>query len=175
MQPIFETILGRRSCRAFATKPIHPEDLQTLITAGIYAPSGRNRQTRQFTVLRSQENIQALATAVGAALGRRDYDFYKPVILVLVSDEEASPLGGYDCACALQNMFLMAHALGIGSCWINQLKDAQGDPAVQELLANYGLPRTHVVHGAAALGYSTLPPKTVDKSAQVVHFVEEWE
>ena len=148
--------------------------MRDIVKAGVYAPSGMNRQTRQFTVLHKADDIRALTAAMAKALGKEGYDLYRPAALVLVSNEPENPNSGFDCACALENMFLMAHSLMIGSCWINQMKDVQENPAVRALLTAYGIPQGHYVYGLAALGYPAVSAKEhrVDKSAQVVRFVD---
>ena len=49
--------------------------------------------------------------------------YYHAPTLVIVSNEPTQWWAGMDCACAIENMFLAAQSLGIGSCWINQLGD----------------------------------------------------
>lgn len=172
MNPVYDLILTRRSCRSFSDRPIDPDDLQSILTAGAYAPSAMNRQTRQFTVLRNHETISRLAHAMGGPLGRPEYTLFNPAALVIVSNDPTNPNSGFDCACALENMFLMAHGLGIGSCWINQMKDAEHDPTVRQMLTGFGVPQDHHVYGMAVLGYAAGPPKPADKSAQVVRYVD---
>lgn len=172
MNPIYENILSRHSCRAYTDQPLQQEDLQAILTAGTYAPSAKNSQTRQFTVLRKPETVQTLAAEMGRALGRSEYFLFHAPVLVIVSNEVDNPNGGYDCACALENMFLMAHSLGLGTCWINQMKDAQEDPSVRALLTSYGIPSNHGVSGMATLGYPAEPGKPIDKSPQVIRFVD---
>ena len=74
MNAVMENILTRRSVRAFEKKPIPTEELDQILQAAIYAPSGMNRQTWQFTVVTDTEKIQELASAIGKALGREGYD-----------------------------------------------------------------------------------------------------
>ena len=74
MNAVMENILTRRSTRAFEKKPIPTEELDQILQAAIYAPSGMNRQTWQFTVVTDTEKIQELASAIGKALGREGYD-----------------------------------------------------------------------------------------------------
>ena len=47
--------------------------------------------------------------------------YYHAPTLVIVSNEPTQWWAAMDCACAMQNIFLAAKSLGIGSCWINQL------------------------------------------------------
>ena len=172
MNSVYENILMRRSCRSFSGQPIAAEALHDILTAGTHAPSAHNSQTRQFTVLTKPQTIQIFTAEASRAMGRPEYDFFKPTVLVLVSNDPQNPNSGFDCACSLQNMFLAAHSLGIGSCWINQLKDAQGDYALRALLSSLGVPSTHHVFGIAVLGHPSAPCKPMDKSAQVIHFAD---
>ncbi len=160
-QTVLENIFTRRSVRSFKETKISEEDLNTIVKAGMYAPSGMNRQTWQFTVLLNQEKMQHLANLVGKALARENYNFYKPVALIIPTNDRENTLGQDDNACALENMFLAAHALGIGSVWINQLRTICDEPEIREMLREFGIPDSHVVYGAVALGYANadLPEK----------------
>ncbi len=140
--------------------------------AAIYAPSAMNRQCWKFIVLQDKEKIEALAAVIRQALGRdENYNFYRPDVLILASNERDNRNGVEDCACALQNIFLAAHSLGIGSVWINQLKGICDEPAVRAVLRELKLPEEHIVLGMAALGYPAAPPKQAEKNRAVVDWV----
>lgn len=119
MNQTMETILTRRSIRSFQEKPIPEENMKQIVDAALHAPSAMGRQTWKFTVVMNREKIQKLAKAVGKVLGREDYDMYRPEALVIPSNEKDSRFGRDDNACAMENIFLAAHSLGIGSVWIN--------------------------------------------------------
>ena len=51
-------------------------------------------------------------------------------------------------------MMLMANALDLGSCWINQLKQLPEDPALVSYLKELGMADNERVFGALALGYA---------------------
>lgn len=168
MNSIIENILTRRSVRAFTEKKISREELETLVKCALYAPSARNLQTWQFTVISEKKDIEKLASAVGRTLGRDNYDMYKPSALIIPSNTVDSPFGRDDNACALENIFLAAHALGIGSVWINQLNGICDDPEIRKLLTGFGIPENHIVFGIAALGYpAETAVKTVEKVGKV--------
>lgn len=168
-----EALLTRRSVRAFDTdKKIPREALERMVEAARYAPSGMNRQLWHFAVVQSPALIGKLAAAVRQALGRDEgYDFYAPNALILVSNDPDNPHGVEDNACALQNIFLMAHADGIGSVWINQFKGICDRPEVRALLDEAGVPKGHRVTGAAALGYPAKPAEPKEKKEDVVSWV----
>ena len=171
MDQVMEALLTRRSIRAFQKKPIAREDLEQIVEAGRYAPSAMGRQTWKFTVVCNREKIQKLAAVVGEVLGRENYDMYQPEVLIIPSNARTTKFGRDDNACALENIFLAAHSLGIGSVWINQLNEICDEPKIREILDEFEIPADHVVYGMAALGYPAAEPKEPNKIGEV-HFVE---
>lgn len=165
MNEVLKNILTRRSVRSFKPEQIKDDELDKILQAGIYAPSGMNRQSWQFTVIQNKEKIELLAKVIRQALGRdENYNFYSPVTLILLSNDRDNSNGLADCSCALENIFLMANSLGIGSCWINQLKNICDEIEVRNLLNSFEIPSNHIVWGMAALGYpdskvNTAPPR----------------
>ena len=168
MNEAIKNILERRSVRKFSDKAIPKEELDLIIKAGLYAPSAMNKQTWKFTVLTKSKDIQELAKAVEKQLGRENYDMYKPTVLIIPSNERESKYGRDDNACALENIFLAAWSLGIGSVWINQLHGICDEPEIRALLDKYGIPADHIVFGMAALGYSAeTEPRTIERVGEV--------
>lgn len=169
MNAVMEALLNRRSCRAFLQKPIPCEELDAILQAAIYAPSGMGLQTWQFTAVTDRDKINMLAEVVGSVLNREGYDMYRPEVIIIPSNDKDSRFGKEDNACALENIFLAAHSFGIGSVWINQLQGICDEPAVREVLTQLGVPQDHVVYGLAALGYPAKElPQNVTKNGKVV-------
>lgn len=168
MNAVIENLLTRRSVRAFQNKPISDDDLNLILKTALYAPSGMNKQTWQFTAVVNRELIQKLAVAIGEELGRENYDMYSPEVLIIPSNTRESHWGKEDNACALENIFLAAHSLGIGSVWINQLQDICDVPAIRSILDELEIPADHIVYGMAALGYPAAEPKQdVQKTGEI--------
>lgn len=153
MNAVIENLLTRRSIRKFKDEPVSRSDLEIILKTGIYAPSGMNMQTMRLTAVTDKEKIKQLAELVGKNLGRDDYDFYKPSVIIIPSNERESRWGVEDNACAMENMFLAAHSLGIGSVWINQLRELCDVPEIRAMLREWQIPDDHVVYGMISLGY----------------------
>lgn len=184
MNEVLQNILTRRSIRDFTDRQVGREDLEIILKAGTYAVSGMNRQQWQFTVVQNPALLRELQVTVQRAVkiaaeagdpkalsqntDENHCFFYDAPTLVIVSNRIDNPLGRDDCAAALQNMFLMAHALGIGSCWINRFTDTCNAPAVRALLTRLGVPEDHTVYGTAALGYASQPPREVPRRDGVI-------
>ena len=133
MNAVIETILNRRSTRSFCKKALNKEDIQTIVNCALHAPSGMGRQTWKFTVICNREKIQKLAAVIGKELGREGYTMYEPEVLIIPSNLADSPFGMEDNACAMENIYLAAEALGIGCVWINQIRTICNVPAIREI------------------------------------------
>lgn len=173
MNEVLKNIITRRSVRSFKEEQIKDEELDLIIKAGTHAPSGMNKQSWQFTVVQNKEKIELLAKVVREALGRDEgYNFYAPPTLIMLSNDKENSNGLADCSCALENIFLMANSLGIGSCWINQLKTICDEVKVREVLTSFGIPENHIVWGMASIGYPASNPKEHERKEGVVKFIK---
>lgn len=167
MNDTIQSLLGRRSIRKFKQEQFPRAELDAIVQAGLYAPSARNRQPWHITVLRGHEAIARLDAEVKAATARMPENPYKefvgnpgytinyhaPTFILVAGDPGLAPTAEVDCALVLQNIFVAAYALGIGSCWINQLGLLSDEPGFRAVLTDLGVPASCRVYGCAALGY----------------------
>ena len=181
----WELIQSRRSTRAYKQTMVEREKLERIIEAGRYAPSGGNCQTTHFSVIRKRDVLDDLAKLVKQELAKMDagegmyvslahaieaskkgtYIFhYNAPVLIVTANQKDSGHSISDCACALENMMLMANDLDLGSCWINQLRWLNENPVILEYLRGLGLSDSERVYGALAVGYPAtedgLPART---------------
>lgn len=168
MNETIQTILQRCSVRSFLDKKV-PDDLLTqILDCAKAAPTGKNRQLRQFTVITSRPKIQKLAKAIGKYIGNDKYTMYNPPVLIIVSIEETCELGELDTACAIENIYIAAQSLGLGSVWLNQLRGISYVPPIRKILDGFGIPKTHVVWGMSALGYPKEIPEHKERTENIV-------
>lgn len=170
---VLDAIHARRSTRRFTERQITPEQLETLLDAAIWAPSGGNNQSWLFTALQNKETLLKLNGLVRegfqhwtpdddypgklgarAASQKEGWNFYYHAPTVII----ASNKPGYenamaDCALGMENLFLAAQSMGLGSCYLNQLHWLRGDPGVRDFLFELGIPKEHTICSAAAVGY----------------------
>lgn len=171
----FEAIKSRRSTRKYKNQPVEWEKLSQVIEAGRYAPSGGNSQTTHFLVVQKKEVMDELARLVQQEFAKMEImpDTYKSMansiraskkgnytfhfnapILVITANKLTHGNNMADCACALENMMLMANELDLGSCWINQLRWLNENEVILQYLKGVGLADDERVYGAAAIGYA---------------------
>ena len=185
MNEIIRAIATRRSIRKYLKDPITQEELDSILKAGLYAPSARNRQPWHLTVLRGHEAIARLTAKVKAAtlrmpdnpyhamVSRDGYsvNYGAPEFVIVSGDPSVSPMAHNDCALVLGNMFLAAHSLGIGSCWINQLGILSDEPGFRAVLTSLGVPAQNKVYGCASLGYPEgSHPSAPERVANTVNY-----
>lgn len=173
MNEVLKNLKTRRSVRKFSDRPVPSDILDEIITAGLYAPSAMNTQLWQITVVKNEEKITALQHAISNALDRPDYHrFYGAPVFIIVSIPRDYRHGAVDTACVLENMFLAAHSMGVGSVWINQVRDSFDDEGVRSVLTSMGIPEEHVCFGCAAIGYADCELPADRENKGVVKFVE---
>lgn len=154
MNNVIECILTRRSVREFKDEAIKYDDMMQIMETALFAPSGMNLQSWHFSAIMNKALIHSLAAAIGQELRRESYDFYKPAALIIPSNIPSNPLGKDDNACAIENVMIAAHSLGIGSVWINQLQGISFKPEIRAILTEMQVPAEHEVYGIVALGYA---------------------
>ena len=172
MNEVIQNILTRRSVRSFKSDAVPEELLVQVVGAGLYAPNAMNRQSWQFTVVVGEKNREKLAVPMRRALGNPSYNFYEPPVLILVSNRKDNRNGQLDTGCAMENMFLAAHSLGLATVWVNQLGDLCDEPEIRAVLSSFGVPEDHVVLGTVALGYASGPLPAPKERMGVVKYVK---
>lgn len=171
MNEILDCIYNRRSIRGFTDEKISEENLRLIGEAAHYAPSARNFQKWKFTVLQNPELLKKLYTTIEKEFDcGPNYCFYHANALVIASAEKDYLFAKEDCSCALENVFLAAKSLGIGSVWINQLRTICDVPSIRAILTELQIPEDHDVFGMAALGYPAVEPKPIEKK-QVTTYI----
>lgn len=180
---VTDCIRSRRSTRSFLEQQIKDEELEILLEAAIWAPSGGNNQSWLFTAVQNKEALlkinellkegfqhwipdddyPAKLGAKAAAQKKDCHFFYHAPTLIIASNRPNYENAMADCSLALENLFLAAHSLGLGSCYINQLHWLRNDSGLRDYLFELGIPKEHTICSSAAVGYiareSSAPPR----------------
>lgn len=171
----FELITTRRSTRRFKKEKPGQKTIHQIVEAGRYAPSGGNNQTTHIFVIQDETILKQLAEMAAKTFAamepeegmypsllssimqskKGNYVFhYNAPVLIVTANRKDYGNNIADCACVLENMMIMANALDLGSCWINQLKWLNEDPGVLTLFRKLGLTEDERIYGALSLGYA---------------------
>ncbi|WP_287126457.1 nitroreductase family protein [Desulfobacter sp.] len=188
---VLNCIHERRSTRKFTEQQISSEQLDALLDAAIWAPSGGNNQSWLFTAIQKKSVLLHLNQLVCEgfqhwipdddypgkhAMKKRSkqegYNFYHNApTLIIASNKPNYENAMADCALALQNIFLGAQSLGLGSCYINQLHWLRNDPNVRSYLLEMGIPKENTICACAAVGFigkASPVPARKDGTIQII-------
>ena len=171
--PVLECIYTRRSVRDYLNKPVPKEIIDELLAAAVMAPSAMNRQPWHFSIVEDKENLdyfndralkQWKIAGIGMKLAMRlqGYGsvFYNAPLLIVVSGKKGYEWLKDDVGLAVQNMFLAAHSLGLGSCWIGFAKPLNKDDVAKKRL---GIPKDFEIVAPLIFGYAKRSKKKIPK------------
>ncbi len=153
MNETLKTLLTRRSIRKFKPDQVKDEDLNAVLEAAKYAPTGGGRQGNLFVVVQDPALRAQLAKMNAAVLGK-DFDpYYGAPTLILVFADRTRTTPVEDGSLALGNLFNAAAALGLGTCWIHRAREMFESAEGQTLRRRWGIEDRFVGVGCCSLGY----------------------
>ncbi len=153
MNEALNVLLERRSVRAYKPEQITDAELQSVLSAGLSAPSAINRQPTVLLVVQDKETIKKLSELNAAVMGKDIDPFYgAPTVIAVLSDRRV-PTYIEDGSLVLGNLLNAAQALGLGSCWINRAREVFEMPEAREMLREKGIGDEYIGIGHCILGY----------------------
>lgn len=147
---VLQNILTRRSIRSFKQNIPSKELIDLIIESGQWAPSSCNRQSCYFTIAKPKGKKRIFQVA--------------PIAIYISINTQHHPNEKYtmamDVGVAMQNMMLLTHSLGLGSCMV-YLSEYENQDIMRQYLR---LPKEHYVFAALLVGHidkrnSRTPPR----------------
>lgn len=155
---ILKGIEERRSCRSFMPLQIKDEELDTILKAATYAPTGRNLMAPKMVVVQDKETIEVLRKLNAKAMGSEDSDpFYGAPTVVIVFSDSTISTHVEDGSLVMGTLLLAAHAVGVGSCWIHRARETFNTAEGKALMKKWGIDEKYVGIGNCILGYPASP------------------
>ena len=146
--------------------------LSHVIEAGVYAPTGMNRQSPIIVAVTNRELRDKLSAMNAKIMGTDSDPFYgAPVVLVVLADR-SMPTYVYDGSLVMGNLMNAAHEQGLGSCWIHRAKEEFDSPEGKQILADLGIEGDYEGIGHCILGYTEgLEPEPKPRKENYVYYV----
>ena len=160
---VITALKTRRSIRHYKPEQITDEELTTVLEAGTWAPTAKGVQDPWIVAVQNPALMEKISL-LNRKIWGRDFDpFYgaPTYVLVFASRPEKWAHGVPDGSLVLGNMMNAAHAIGLGSCWINREREMFSSEEGKAIMKELGLPEGLVGIGALALGYPASFPQTV--------------
>lgn len=177
MNQTITAIMNRRSIRKFLPEQVCEEKLQAILEAGRAAPSGANNQTSHILVVQSPQKRQELIRLAVKRLAEMPYDdttykslrsaiirsqkgewdfTYGAPTFIIVANKKGYSNNLVDSACVLENMMIAAQSLGVGTCFINNIKWLYEDEQMLAYLRSLGMEQDEIPCGGLSVGYSAM-------------------
>jgi nitroreductase len=167
-------IKGRRSVRAYTEESVSKEQIDAVLEAGVWAPTGMHREPLRFVVIEDKKLIKYVSDETKALVKQTmpqiakqfsteaDIVCYNAPVLILICseiDEQWDNLNLLDSVLAAQNMFLKAYELGLGTCYMGFVTHLSNNP---EALQKIGVPKNYTLKVPFIMGN----PKTKQGKGQ---------
>ena len=167
-------IFQRTSIRKYTGENVSPEQIETLLKAGMAAPSARNIQPWEFVVVQDRETLDTISEFGSFAHMLKEAPL--AIVVCADTDKEMPVQAGkhywiQDCSAATQNIMLQATELELGSVWIGTFPKEEMYKPLAELL---GLPKNIIPVTTISIGHPSeevTPKNKFDKGK--LHF-DKW-
>ncbi len=164
MAEIHPLLKNRRSKRDFNGVPPKPDELNALLEAFRWAPSGSNKQPWRVIVTQSEESNNAFDECLNE--GNRQWAAEAPTKMIILGNPEEQPERNglqrwlIDVGMALQNLLLQGSALEL-------TVHAMAGWDEEKILEKFKIPAPYRVVALFAVGYpgnfEDLPPEVQEK------------
>lgn len=180
-----ETILSRRSIRAYKSEQIKKGELDQIIACAINAPSALNKQPWEIRVIQNPELIKAINDGFvefskgkemqGSASRVQEPGFSvfhgAPTVIVVAHDTKSST-SQVDCGLLGQNILLSAEAQGIGTCVVGGVIGFLSTPEAGKLVSQLNLSEGYKPLYTITVGYKDQEPEAKPRDISKISVIE---
>jgi len=180
MKSLMEIIKARKSIRAYKDTPLPQDIVDSILEAGMNAPTARNLQQLEYKVITNKTLISKLSDGIAKAMQnapnmpppppgtpQRPNFFYGAPLLVIITAPKDNPFAVSDGALAVQNMMLYATSVDLGSCFIGLAKFIENDP---DLLKEINIADNMNIVATVICGYPGEDPEPREKKLTAEYF-----
>jgi nitroreductase len=181
-----KVIRNRRSIRTFKVEQLKREDVESIVEAGLYAPSASNTQNLHYTVIQNQALVEDISKWIVEEVEKSGNDYLKELVkrsggvifrkaptVIIMSSDGKDRFGVVNAAAATENMLIAAESLGIGSCWIGMIAILAASKNIEEYAKRLKLPAGYVLQFGMTLGYNASGnPDAPERRPDLVSFIE---
>ncbi len=150
---VIKSLKERRSVKNYIDRQISDEELDTVLEAGMYAPTGRNRQSPLMVAVRDKETVKKLSALNASILGSDGDPFYGAPCVIVVFADTSINTHMEDASLVMGNLLNAAYAVGLGGCWIHRAREMFETEEGKELMRTWGVDERYIGVGNCILGY----------------------
>lgn len=172
MNEVLNVLKTRRAVRRYKPEPITRAELDAVLEAGIYAPTARGEQRACIVAVTNKADRDTISRLNAAVMGSDSDPFYGAPTVCVVFGDGTWPMAQKDGSLIMGNMMNAAHALGLGSCWIDRAQQVFETEEGKALMRKWGVPEGYVGVGNCILGYADEDPAPKPRKEGYVIYAE---
>lgn len=171
MNAELQALKERRSIRRYKPDMVPQELIDEVIEAGLYAATGHGEQDTIIVAVTNKEVRDKLSQMNREIMGTKSDTFYGAPVVLIVLAAKKNKNGVYDASLVMGNLMQAAHAVGLGSCWINRAKQEFESEEGKQMLKDWGIEGEYEGVGHCILGYieGNVPPAAKRKPNRVFY------
>ena len=173
MNAAYENLLTRRSCRNYDGRQIKDEELDAILKAGVFAPTGMGLQSPKMVVLQKPEDVAAYQKLNAKVRGDENAQtFYGAPTVIIVFGDKNSEFCLDDANLVIANLLNAANALGVDSCYIWRARQVFESEEGKKLMKRWGVEDNYRGVGNVILGYGVEGGTRIPKERKADYIIK---
>lgn len=175
---VISAIMERRSIRQYHQMPVGRDTLMQIMTCGINAANGQNKQSWEVRIVDNPTTMQRIQDLMAVGNPALPAEMVRgcmrgaPVMTFIARDLNYD-FSSYDCGLLAGNMMLAAQSLGVGTICLGSpvrfINDAQNSA---EILSILGFSESYELCLCVGLGYANETPAAKPRDINKVQFID---
>jgi nitroreductase len=175
---VINAIMARRSIRQYHQVPVCRDTLMQIMTCGINAANGQNKQSWEVRIIDNPTTLQQVQDLMAAGNPALPAEMIRGCmrgapVMTFIARDKGYDFSAYDCGLLAGNMMLAAQSLGVGSICLGSpvrfINDAENSAEILSLL---GFSENYELSLCVGLGYANETPAAKPRDINKVQFVD---
>ena len=152
-------VFKRRSVRKYTDQPVTDAQIESIIRAGMAAPSAGNQQPWHFIVIRDRSVLKEIGNINPYAKLLEN----APAAILVCGDTRLERYEGFwvqDCSAATENMLIETAERGLGGVWLGFYPVKERIEGIRKL---FNLPKEVFPLSIVAVGHPAEKPEAADR------------
>lgn len=184
MNEVVNTILKRRSVRAYESTPLTEEEIKTLAACCVDAPSAKNLQPYKVTVVTDPDVLAKIGDMAKEVLLRDGSEaalfsvkrfspnlFYGAPAVFFISIDEKNDWASLDAGIMAQTIALGAESMGLNSVIVGMIRLIFESDFCAEAKCLLGVPDGFFPKLAVAVGHGAETPVRKEKREDIISYI----
>ena len=175
---VINAIMSRRSIRQYQQLPVGRDTLMQIMTCGINAANGQNKQSWEVRIIDNPTTLQQVQDLMAVGNPALPAEMVRGCmrgapVMTFIARDKGYDFSAYDCGLLAGNMMLAAQSLGVGSICLGSpvrfINDAENSAEILSLL---GFSENYELSLCVGLGYANETPAAKPRDINKVQFVD---